>query len=334
MSYNLLNKEEFNKLRQSEPERFKAEVKGGEYLNLQGLALAPMEGVDLKILERLAKVMRAFIFAAVEAGQSGHPGGSSSKTEQFLALVLSGLLPFDFLSPKNPGRDRLVWSAGHCTPALYGGLSLIYECLRRGGRQFSPAVVKAVFPQDLLRFRHADGPQGHAESYYPLCDVSTGPSGHGLSAAVGLAVAHKSCGLNTKVWVLMGDAETEEGMSYEARNLSATNSLNNLIVSLDYNHYGIDGPIEEVVSSPYLNHWLGLGWNVIEVDGHNLAELIYAYNLAAQGFENGKPTVVLSHTLKGKDYGSKENTAASHGTPIAHEEYVSVLKNLGFNVPG
>ena len=130
-------------------------------------------------------------------------------------------------------------------------------------------AIDAVMPENLTRFRHPDGPQGHIESHYPLADLGTGASGHGLSAAGGIAVAHRSSGLDTKVFVLMGDAETEEGMSYEARNVLNTMGIDNLIVSLDYNHFGIDGNINEVIASPYINHWLGLGWNVIEVDGHN-----------------------------------------------------------------
>lgn len=334
MSYNLLQQGELEKLKKDKPERFTAEIKGGEYLNLQGLDLECPAGIDLDKLKQLSAITRGLAFAALEAGQSGHPGGSSAKVEQFLSMVLGGEMAFDPINPKHPSRDRIVWSAGHCTPLLYGAMSMIYEALRRVGRQFSPAVVKPIFPEDLVRFRHADGPQGHVENYYPLSDMSTGSSGHGLSAAGGLAVVHRSCGLDTKVWVLMGDAETEEGMTYEARNMLSTVGAKNLIVSLDYNHFGIDGDITEVVSSPYLNHWLGLGWNVIEVDGHNFLELINAYHLAAIGFGNGSPTVVLSHCIKGKFYGKNENSSNSHGSPAKHDEYVEIMKKLGFNIPG
>ncbi len=305
-----------------------------EYINIQGKKIPNIKGIDVKRLDKLAKILRGLIFAAVEAGQSGHPGGSSGKVEQFLAMTLGGVMAFDPTNPKNSGRDRVVWSAGHCTPLLFAGQALYYEILRRAGRQFSSAVTKAVFPEDLLRFRHADGPQGHAEAQYPYSDFTTGPSGHGLCAAGGMAMVHQSCGLDTKTFVFMGDAESEEGMTYEARNIIATNGLKNLIVSLDYNHFGIDAEIEEVVSSPYINHWLGLGWNVIETNGHNILEMVYAYQMAAKGFANGSPTVVICHTLKGKGYGSKENTAASHGSPVKHDEYVSIMKKLGFDIPG
>ncbi len=333
MPYNLLDKKELADFRKKEKDRTKFEFSGGEYINIKDLDLSPLDGIDVKRLDKIAKVLRGLIFAAVEAGQSGHPG-SSGKVEQFLAMTLGGVMAFDPTNPKNPGRDRVVWSSGHCTPLLFGGQALYYEILKRTGRQFSEAVVKAVMPEDLLRFRHADGPQGHAEAQYPYSDFTTGPSGHGFSAAGGMAMVHASCGLDTKTWVFMGDAESEEGMTYEARNIIATNGLKNMIVSLDYNHFGIDAEIEQVVASPYINHWLGLGWNVIETNGHNVLEMVYAYRLAAQGFANGSPTAIICHTLKGKGYGSKENTAASHGSPVKHDEYVNIMKKLGFDIAG
>jgi len=301
------------------------------YLDLRSKNVAAPKYTDLKKMEKLARQMRVLIFAQVEAAQSGHPG-SASKVEQFLALTLGGALAFDPIDPKNPGRDRVIWSAGHCSPCLYSGLALIYEAMRRQGRQFMPEELRSVFPEDLIRFRRIDGPQGHIENYYPLSDYSTGPSGHGLSAAVGMAMVHRSSALPTKVWVMMGDAESEEGITYEARNLAVATGLDNLIVSLDYNHFGIDGPIEEVISAPYLNYWQGLGWNVIEVDGHNFSELMSAYEMAARGFYNKRPTVVIAHTLKGKGYGKAEGTANAHGTPAVHEEYIKIMKKLGFKI--
>ncbi len=305
-----------------------------QYTNLQTQTANIPIGIEIDRLTKYAKILRALIFTTVEAGQSGHPGGSSSKVEQMLGLIFSGVLKFDFLSPKNSGRDRIVWSAGHCTPLLHSIQAFIYEALRRLGHQFDKTILNAVLPEDLVRFRHSDGPQGHAESNYPLSDYSTGPSGHGLSAAGGLAASHRAVGLDTKVFVLMGDAESAEGITYEIRNLASTLGLQNLIVSFDYNHFGLDGPIEEVVRSPILNHWLGLGWNVIEINGHDILQCIKAYQLAFAGFENNLPTVVLAHTIKGKDYGQVANTSASHGLPAKHEEYVQIVQKLGFNILG
>jgi len=332
--YNPLTKTGLEKLKNELPQRFTYHDNQAHYINLQGLELEPLAGIDVEKFDKLAKIMRGFIFSMIEQSQSGHPGGSSGKVEQFLAMVLGGQMSFDALDPKNNGRDRVVWSAGHCSPGLYAGLALIYEALKGQKKEFDAQKISTILAKNLMKFRQIDGPQGHIENYYPLSDIATGPSGHGLPSAGGMAVVHKSCGLPLKTWVLMGDAESEEGLTYEARNLLAKVGVSNLIVSLDYNHFGIDGAIEEVIASPYKNHWLGLNWNLIEVDGHNILELIYAYALATQGFENGRPTVVLSHTLKGKCYGAVENSNKSHGAPVKHDDYVQIMKNLDFDIPG
>jgi transketolase len=171
------------------------------------------------------------------------------------------------------------------------------------------------------------------ESYAPLADTSTGASGHGFSAGLGFALLHRGCGLDTKAWVIAGDAETEEGMSYEARNVAAATGARNLIVTLDYNRFGIDGPITEAMAGHYLSHWLGLGWNAIEVDGHNVRELAYAYRLASAGLGVERPTVVICHTVKGLHYGRLAGSADSHGMPLKHEEYAGAMRELGFG-PG
>lgn len=349
--YNILNQKELDILKEKEPQRFQYLAQGGLYLDLKDLELAPIEGINIKKIEHLSRIVRGLAFAAIEGVKSGHPGGSSSKTEQLLTLLFSDVFAFDPLDPKNPGRDRMVWSAGHCTPLFHATLALIYESLRQQGHKINKEDLGAVLPDCLVRFRHCDGPSGHVESHYALADVSTGSSGHGFSAALGLALLQRSNGLDSKVFVLAGDAETEEGMSYEARNAICAMGIDNLIISLDYNKFGIDGPISEVISSPYINHWFSPGWNIIEVNGHNILELAYAYKKAFEGFSvqgaapaggqgsasgggNNNPTVVICHTIKGRHYGKMEGTADSHGMPASHSDYVEIMKILGFDIPG
>jgi transketolase len=332
--YNILDKKQLSDLMKKEPKRFKYLAEGGAYLDLRKLKLEPIEGTNIKRSENLAKIIRGLAFAAIDSIKSGHPGGSSSKVEQILSLLTSGAMAFDPLQPNHPGRDRIVWSAGHCTPLFHSVLSLIYESLKRRGEKFDIAKLEGFYPPCLARFRHCDGPTGHVEANYPLSDASTGSSGHGFSAALGLAILQKSNGLPVNVFVVAGDAETEEGMSFEARNSAVSLGADNLIVSLDYNGFGIDGPITDVIGAPYLNYWFAAGWNIIEVDGHNITELSYAYKKAVQGFNNKRPTVVIAHTIKGKYYGKLENSADSHGTPLPHEEYVQMMKKLGFEIPG
>ncbi len=332
--YNILDEKELEALKDKEPQRFQYSAEGGFYLNLMGLEVEPMAEIDVNKIQSIAKIVRGLAFAAIDGVKSGHPGGSSSKVEQLLTLLFSGVLAFDPMEPKHVGRDRVVWSAGHCTPLHHATLALIYECMEKQGHKIDKDVLGYSTPMCLCRFRHCDGPSGHVESHYALADASTGSSGHGFSMALGLAVLQKSNGLDGKVFVIAGDAETEEGMSYEARNSILSMGADNIIVTLDYNHFGIDGPIEEVISAPYINYWYALGWNVIEVDGHNPLELAYAYKKAVQGFGNNRPIVVICHTIKGKDYGKTENTADSHGAPAPHPEYVEIMKKLGFNIPG
>ena len=302
-----------------------------EYLNLRGHSLPALPGIDEEKIALIGKVVRGLVFSMIDASKSGHPGGSSSKVEQLVTLLCSGTFRFDMKDPKNPGRDRLVWSAGHCSPLAHSLNALVYETLRHLGVPLEKGAEKYVlYPEELPRFRSFGGPSGHVESHYALQDTSSGSSGHGLSAGAGFATLHKSCGLPTKTFVIMGDAETEEGMTYEARNVAASIGLSNLIVLLDHNGYGIDGPISQAMASPLVNSWRALSWNVIEVDGHNIRELAYAYKIAEHGFPNEKPTVIISHTTKGKFYGKLEDTCASHGSPLAHGEYLEVMKNLGF----
>jgi transketolase len=334
-AYNLLEKDDREALAASESSRFQYRAEGGAYLNLQGLSLDPLPEIDEPKIAELCRIVRGFLFAAVDAAQSGHPGGSSSKAEQVLTLLSSGVLGFDPCRPKHPGRSRVVWSAGHCSPLFHSTLALIYETLRRKGFTLTGKDAGyAVFPEHLARFRRWGGPSGHVESEYAFADTSTGASGHGFSAGLGFAALHRSCGLPTKAFVIGGDAETEEGMSYEARNLASNLGVENLIVTLDFNNFGIDGPITEALPAPYLNHWFSQGWNLIEVNGQNIRELAYAYRLATSGFGPGRPTVVMCHTTKGLHYGRLENTADSHGTPVKHDEYVQVMHALGFPVPG
>jgi transketolase len=331
--FNILEPSGLESFKKAEPGRFKSTEDGALYFNIHGLELEPVAGLDLNKLEKLAKILRGFSFAAINNIKSGHPGGSSSKTEQAVALLASGVFAFNPEMPEHPGRDRIVWSAGHCTPLAHSMNALVYEALELTGKSVGKDI-DAARTKDLSKFRHISGPPGHVESCCAFADASTGPSGHGFSVALGMSTLHKSCGLPTKVFVFAGDAETEEGMSYEARNLAVTLGADNLIVMVDWNGFGIDGPITEVISTPFLNHWLGLGWNVIEADGHNLTELTYAYHMAANGFGNKKPTAIIAKTIKGKFYGKLENTADSHGTPAPQDEYVKIMNNLGFKIPG
>src|SRR3990167_9334482 len=322
-------------IKEKDPKRYKySEEVGNYYVNIRNLDLPRVDGIDIPKLEKVARIIRGFAFTAINNAKSAHPGGSSSKVEQLLTLLVSSFFAFDPQRPENSGRDRIIWSAGHCTPLAHSLNALVYEAMKVAGKDFDKKI-DASLPEDLARFRHILGPPGHIESCCALADASTGSSGHGFSTALGMATLHKSCGLGTKVFVVAGDAETEEGISYEFRNKAISLGMDNLTVMLDWNEFGIDGPVTDVISTPLVNHWLGLGWNVIEVDGHNFTELMHAHALANKGFGNYKPIVIIAKTIKGKFYVKLADTADSHGNPASQEDYVKIMREeLGLNIPG
>ena len=136
---------------------------GGDpvHLDLRGHALPPMPGIDEGKIAGLVRIVRGLVFTAVDGAQSGHPGGSSSKAEMMATLLASGLLRFDAMNPKHPGRDRVVWSAGHCSPLFHAVVSLVYECFRHQGKQPPAAMMDAVtYPENLATFRRYGGPGG------------------------------------------------------------------------------------------------------------------------------------------------------------------------------
>ncbi len=180
-AYDLLDPKARASLAAAAPARLHDRPEGATYLDLRGLTLAPLPDIDEARIAGLCRVVRGLIFAAVDGAQSGHPGGSSSKAEQVTTLLASGALGFDAWRPKREGRDRVVWSAGHCSPLAHALGAVVYETLRRKGVTLTGADAKAaLYPEDLARFRKWNGPSGHVESTYALADTSTGSSGHGF----------------------------------------------------------------------------------------------------------------------------------------------------------
>jgi transketolase len=174
-SFNLLEKGGLEALRYAAPERLEYHAERAVYLNLRGAELAPLPEIQERIIANLCRFVRGLIFAAVDGAKSGHPGGSSSKTEQVVTLLASGVVGFDARHPKHPGRDRVVWSAGHCSPLSHALVALVYDVLRREEIRLQPAdATAALYPEQLAAFRTINGPSGHVESHLALADTSTG----------------------------------------------------------------------------------------------------------------------------------------------------------------
>ena len=245
--------------------------------------------------------------AAIEGtfnAKSGHPGGSLSVADT-LAYLYFQEMQVDPQNPKWPGRDRFVLSKGHTAPALYGALAL-----------------RGFFPEEEIpKLRHTGAMlQGHPDMKgTPGVDMSTGSLGQGISAAAGMALAGKMAGASYRVYPVLGDGEIEEGQVWEAAMFAAAKKLDNLCIVVDNNNLQIDGTIEEV-NSPYPipEKFEAFGFNVIQIDGHDLDQIDAAFTAARAC--KGKPTAIIQKTVKGKGVSYMENQVAWHGSAPNQEQ--------------
>ena len=269
---------------------------------------------DVKKLSEIAKNIRKGIIEAVYSGQSGHPGGSLS-----IADIMTVLYFYEMnINPENPkdeNRDRLVLSKGHCAPALYSTLA---------NRGFFEV-------EELRTLRNIESRlQGHPDmNKIPGVDMTTGSLGQGLSAANGMAIAGKLNNKDYRVYCIMGDGEIEEGQVWEAAMASNKYKLDNLCVIVDNNNLQIDGTIEEVMSSyPIDEKFKSFGFQVINIDGHNIQEIIDAFDVARN--IKGKPVCIIAKTIKGKGVSFMENKAEWHGKAPNQEQYEQAIKDIDF----
>ena len=267
---------------------------------------------DMKTLEVVAAKGRLLGLDMVYDCASGHLGGSFSAMDA-LAVLYFDVMNVDPQNPASPDRDRFVLSKGHCTPALYPILA------QRG-----------FFPEeDLKLFRSIDGHlSGHAEmNHVKGVDMSTGSLGQGISAAVGMALAGKMDKKDYRVYSILGDGEIEEGQVWEAFMAAAKYNLDNLCAIIDVNGLQIDGKTADVMPTEPLDKKMeAFGWNVISVDGHDLAALSAAFEQAKT--VSGKPTVLLAKTVKGKGVSFMENDAGWHGKAPNAEQYEKARAEL------
>lgn len=267
---------------------------------------------DVKKLSEIAKDIRKGIIEAVYSGQSGHPGGSLS-----IADIMTVLYFYEMnINPENPkdeNRDRLVLSKGHCAPALYSTLA---------NRGFFEV-------EELRTLRNIESRlQGHPDmNKIPGVDMTTGSLGQGLSAANGMAIAGKLNNKDYRVYCIMGDGEIEEGQVWEAAMASNKYKLDNLCVIVDNNNLQIDGTIEDVMSSyPIDEKFKSFGFQVINIDGHNVQEIIDAFDVARN--VEGKPVCIIAKTVKGKGVSFMENKAEWHGKAPNQEQYEQAIKEI------
>lgn len=271
-----------------------------------------MKITNVKALKKIALEVRKDIIEAVYSAKSGHPGGSLSIAD-ILTVLYFNQMNIDEKKPDDPNRDRLVLSKGHACTVLYSVLA-----------------EKGYFDkEDLKTFRKLGSPlQGHPDmNKVPGIDMTTGSLGQGLSASVGMAIASKMNKAGCKIYCILGDGEIEEGQIWEAAMSASKYKLDNLCVILDNNNLQIDGEIEKVGGMNNITEkFLSFGFNVVNINGHNIDEIIDAITTAKQ--TKGKPTIIIAKTIKGKGVSFMENKAEWHGKAPSEEEYKLAMDEL------
>lgn len=267
---------------------------------------------NIEELQKIAKQIRKDIIEQVYEAKSGHPGGSLSCAD-ILTVLYFNQMNINEKMPNDLLRDRFVLSKGHCAPALYA-------CLAQRG---------FFDKQELKKFRNIDGIlQGHPDmNKVAGIDISTGSLGQGLSVANGMALSSKLNHDGYRVYCLLGDGEIEEGQVWEAAMSASKYKLDNLCAVLDYNGLQIDGTVEEVKGLDNIEgKWKSFGFNTVVVDGHNMEQLINAFETAKLVKE--KPSIVIAKTVKGKGVSFMENRVEWHGKALSYEQYTLALSEL------
>ena len=265
-------------------------------------------------LERRANDMRADIVRMIAEAGSGHPGGSLSCADILAALYFGGVLEHDPENPEWEGRDRFILAKGHAAPALYAAL----------------AQAGYIPREELATLRKLGSRlQGHPDSnQVPGVEVSTGSLGQGLSIAAGAAAGLRLDGAPQTVFALLGDGECQEGQVWEAAMFAAHRKLDNLVAIVDRNGLQIDGRTCDVCDPGDLGaKFAAFGWDVDEVDGHDLDALVAVLGAAKAG-RDGRPHAVIARTVKGKGVPFMENEAGWHGKAPNAEQAAEALAAL------
>jgi transketolase len=267
---------------------------------------------DIDFLREKAGTLRVEILRMLTEAGSGHTGGSLSAADIVTALYFCKMRH----KPENPAwreRDRFILSKGHAAPVLYAALAL-----------------SGYFDRSLLKtLRKIGSPlQGHPCSRkLPGIEISTGSLGQGLSIANGIALGLKIDGLSSRVYCLLGDGETQEGQVWEAAMTASHYKLDNLCAITDNNGLQIDGHCCDVMCiEPLVKKWEAFGWNVIDINGHDMEAIVKALNEAET--VKAKPTMIVARTIKGKGVSFFEGKVEYHGLAPTAEELEKALKEL------
>ena len=283
------------------------------------VALAPAPRPSIASLQEAARKLRVDVLRMTHKAQSGHPGGSMSMAELLVALYATRLR-VDPKDPKKATRDRFILSKGHTCPGLYAVLGEMgffsrdeFKGLRRAG--------------NLL--------QGHTDHKIPGVDMSAGSLGMGLGFGNGVALAARLQGWGSRVFVMLGDGELQEGSVWESAMTTPFRKLDNLTVIVDANQIQIDGFTKDVKDlEPLADKWRAFGWDVVEIDGHDFAQIFSALDHADSRVGTGRPVCILARTKKGKGVSFMELKADYHGRALTDDEMKRALPELGEEFTG
>ncbi|MDD5152675.1 MAG: transketolase [Candidatus Pacebacteria bacterium] len=269
----------------------------------------------ITFLEEKALEIRKSIVEMLMEAKSGHTAGSLGMADVFSAFYFH-ILKHDPRNPSWEERDRLVLSNGHICPVLYAAMA-----------------HSGYFPVEELKTLRKFGSrlQGHPHrEFLPMLETSSGPLGHGLSQAIGMAFADrldKGFSSSRFIYCFMGDGELDEGAVWEAMMLAGKERLRNLIAIVDRNNIQIDGFTENVMPlEPLRDKFESFGWHVLEIDGHNMEAIVNAVEEAKAIFE--KPSIIIAHTIPGKGVKMFQNDYKWHGNPPDQKQGGSALAEL------
>jgi transketolase len=280
-----------------------------------------MQTVEINQLEETARQIRVEIIRAVYTAKAGHLGGPLSAADVLAALYFH-VMQIRPDEPAWPGRDRFILSKGHCSIGLYATMAL---------RGYFPVAELATFDAAGTRL------QGHPDmTKLPGIDISSGSLGMGISAGVGMALgAHLKGQTDIRTYVMLGDGECQEGEVWEAAMVAARYGLDNLVAIVDHNKLqqygwpgdGPDGRLAPEEPGELVAKWSAFGWRVLEVDGHNMSAVVDVLQRARVG--DGRPTAVISHTVKGKGVSFMEGHFYWHTRVIKPDEFATAMADLG-----
>ena len=259
---------------------------------------------EIHELRKSAATLRGNLIEMIPPGKVGHLGGSSSIMDVVAALYFKHMKVFD--DPKNPERDRCVFSKGHAVLAQYAAF----------------AELGYVSHEDLHKVKTLDGTlQGHPDmDHTPGIEAVTGSLGQGLSVSLGMALGLKVDGSASRVFCIVGDGEMDEGQIWEAAMAGAAYKADNLVAIVDRNRVQATDTVDKVMPEGDVPaKWAAFGWNVIEIDGHDFNQILGALDAAKAC--KGKPTAIIANTVKGKGFTFAEGKAAYHNAAMNAEEY-------------